>query len=68
MFKKQREGYHTRNSKALVQHKCVLQRMGYIVLCMKERECGISWICLLEVRIVLSKVYINCMEDEVWRM
>ena len=53
LFKKQRDEYHTRNRKALVQHKCN-STTGYIVLSMKERECGISSICLLEVRVVRS--------------
>ncbi len=53
MFKKQKD--HTRNSKAHVQHKCNTTTNGlYIVLSMKERWRGISWICLLEMTVVCS--------------
>ena len=40
--------------KPLYSTNATLQRMGYIVLKMKGRECGISQICLLEVRVVPS--------------
>ena len=29
----------------------ILPGIGYIFLSVKERECGISWICLLDVRV-----------------
>ncbi len=40
--------------KLLYSTNAILQRMGYIVLSMKELKCGISWICLLDVHVVSS--------------
>ncbi len=53
--------------KLLYNINASLQHMGYIVLSMKERECGISWTCLLEMQIVpsSSKIFLNGVEDEV---
>lgn len=65
VFKKQ-GAYRTGNSEALVKLKCICTTMGYTVLIMKERECGIGWIDLLAGRVVprSSQIFKNGMADE----